>query len=121
MERLFDRITLRLAPGERLGIVGVNGAGKSTLLRMLAGQIPPDAGRLKRGKTVQTAVLNQEVTEFDAMPQLRVLEVIEAEKRVVNSRPPGSWSNSSVSARRSSGRRWVTSPAVNGAGCNCSG
>ena len=82
-KRLFDRITLRLAPGERLGIVGVKGAGKSTLLRMLAGQIPPDAGRLKRGKTVQTAVLNQEVTEFDAMPQLRVLEVIEAEKRVV--------------------------------------
>ena len=78
-KRLFDRITLRLAPGERLGIVGVNGAGKSTLLRMLAGQIPPDAGRLKRGKTVQTAVLNQEVTEFDAMPQ----EVIEAETRVV--------------------------------------
>ncbi|ABY24713.1 ABC transporter ATP-binding protein [Renibacterium salmoninarum ATCC 33209] len=82
-KRLFDRITLRLAPGERLGIVGVNGAGKSTLLRMLAGQIPPDAGRLKRGKTVQTAVLNQEVTEFDAIAHMRVLEVIEAEKRVV--------------------------------------
>lgn len=80
---LFDRITLRLAPGERLGLVGVNGAGKSTLLRMLAGQIQPDSGRLKRGKTVQTAVLNQEVTEFDSIPQTRVLEVIEAEKRVV--------------------------------------
>ena len=32
-QKLFDNITLRLAPGERLGLVGVNGAGKTTLLQ----------------------------------------------------------------------------------------
>ncbi|WP_394941936.1 ABC-F family ATP-binding cassette domain-containing protein [Psychromicrobium sp. YIM B11713] len=81
---LFKNLTLRLAPGERLGIVGVNGAGKTTLLRLLNGQLAPSAGRLKRGKTVQTAVLTQEVTELDEVAELRVLEVIEAEKRVIS-------------------------------------
>ncbi len=81
---LFRNITLRLAPGERLGLVGVNGAGKTTLLRLLNGDIEPTAGRLKRGKTVQTAVLTQEVKELDEVADLRVIEVIENEKRVFN-------------------------------------
>ena len=78
---LFNNITLRLAPGERLGLVGVNGAGKTTLLRLLNGDIAPTTGRLKRGKTVQTAVLSQEVKELDDVLDLRVIEVIEREKR----------------------------------------
>jgi ATPase subunit of ABC transporter with duplicated ATPase domains len=78
---IFKNITLRLAPGERLGLVGVNGAGKTTLLRLLNGEVPPSSGRLKRGKTVQTAVLTQEVRELDDVLDLRVLEVIEREKR----------------------------------------
>ncbi|MFP3473138.1 ATP-binding cassette domain-containing protein, partial [Micrococcus sp. SIMBA_144] len=36
---ILDDATLRLAPGERLGVVGLNGAGKSTLLRLLDGRI----------------------------------------------------------------------------------
>ncbi len=79
---LFKNITLRLAPGERLGLVGVNGAGKTTLLRLLNGDIEPTKGRLKRGKTVQTAVLTQEVKELDEVADMRVIEVIENEKRV---------------------------------------
>jgi ATPase subunit of ABC transporter with duplicated ATPase domains len=78
---LFDRITLRLAPGERVGIVGVNGAGKSTLLRLLAGEIEPTSGRVKRGKTVVPAVLSQEVRELDDVADLRVIEVIQREKQ----------------------------------------
>lgn len=81
---LFTNITLRLAPGERLGIVGVNGAGKTTLLRLLNGEIQPTSGRLKRGKTVVTAVLTQDVKEIDDVADLRVIEVIEQEKRVFN-------------------------------------
>ena len=82
--QLFRNITLRLAPGQRLGIVGVNGAGKTTLLRLLNGTLNPTSGRLKRGKTVQTAVLTQEVRELDEVADLRVIEVIEQEKRVFN-------------------------------------
>ncbi|MCO1340220.1 glycerophosphodiester phosphodiesterase [Kocuria polaris] len=77
---LFDNVTLRLAPGERVGIVGVNGAGKSTLLRLLDGQIEPTGGKIKRGKTVRTAVLTQEVTELEPLAEKRVIEVINEEK-----------------------------------------
>lgn len=79
---LFKNVTLRLAPGERLGIVGVNGAGKSTLLRLLNGEVEPTEGRIKRGKTVQTAVLTQEVTELNELSNRRVIEVIQDEKNV---------------------------------------
>jgi ATP-binding cassette subfamily F protein uup len=56
---LLDRVTLRLGPGARLGVVGVNGAGKTTVLRLLAGEIPPDAGRRRAGRTVNLAHLRQ--------------------------------------------------------------
>ncbi|MFJ6280524.1 ABC-F family ATP-binding cassette domain-containing protein [Arthrobacter subterraneus] len=81
---LFKGVTLRLAPGQRLGIVGVNGAGKTTLLRLLNGEVSPSSGRVKRGKTVQTAILSQDVRELDDVNHLRVTEVIEQEKRVVS-------------------------------------
>ncbi|MHA7280292.1 ABC-F family ATP-binding cassette domain-containing protein [Arthrobacter sp. MDT2-2] len=80
--QLFDKITLRLAPGQRLGLVGVNGSGKTTLLRLLNGEVKPSAGKVKKGKTVQTAVLSQEVRELDDVSNSRVIEVIESEKRV---------------------------------------
>jgi ATP-binding cassette subfamily F protein uup len=70
--RLFDRVTWRVGPGDRLGVVGVNGAGKSTLLRLLVGQAVADSGRVKVGRTVKAAYLSQEVAELD--PGLRVLE-----------------------------------------------
>jgi len=43
---VLDTVTLRLAPGEVLGLVGPNGAGKSTALRCAAGLERPSAGSL---------------------------------------------------------------------------
>lgn len=40
----LEGITLRMRPGEMLGIVGPNGSGKSTLLRLLSGALRPDGG-----------------------------------------------------------------------------
>ena len=54
----------RIAPGERSGIVGANGAGKSTLLGLIAGTVTPDSGRVKRGKTVRWAMLDQQADEL---------------------------------------------------------
>lgn len=54
----------RIAPGERSGIVGANGAGKSTLLGLIAGTVTPDSGRVKRGKTVRLAMLDQQADEL---------------------------------------------------------
>ena len=80
---LLDDVTWRLGPGDRYGVVGVNGAGKTTLLRLLSGRLAPDAGRVKRGKTVQVAELRQDVEDLDEVADLRVVEVVEAEKRSV--------------------------------------
>jgi ATPase subunit of ABC transporter with duplicated ATPase domains len=76
-QTLLDGVTWRLAPGERVGIVGINGSGKTSLLRLLLGQLAPTAGRVKRGKTVRTAMLTQEVRELDEVSDLRVQEAVE--------------------------------------------
>ena len=73
---ILRHVTWRLAPGERVGIVGVNGAGKTTLLRLLEGVQEPTGGRVVRGKTVQVATLSQSTHELDALADLRVVEAV---------------------------------------------
>jgi ATPase subunit of ABC transporter with duplicated ATPase domains len=46
--RILVEVSLSVAGGQRLGVVGANGIGKSTLLRVLAGLEVPDAGRIER-------------------------------------------------------------------------
>ncbi|MCF8589891.1 ABC-F family ATP-binding cassette domain-containing protein [Gordonia liuliyuniae] len=72
---LLADTTWRLAPGERIGLVGVNGSGKTTLLRALAGDVPVDPGKRIEGKTVSIGWLRQELDDLDE--SLRVLDVVE--------------------------------------------
>jgi ABC transport system ATP-binding/permease protein len=74
---LLDRLTWLLAPGERVGIVGVNGSGKSTLLRAIAGEVPLASGKRTVGATVRLAYLSQEVRELERYAAWRVIEAIE--------------------------------------------
>lgn len=69
-------IEWRIAPGERTGIVGANGAGKSTLLGLIDGSISPDSGRVKRGKTVRLAVLDQQGDALAAIGGDRIADVL---------------------------------------------
>ena len=72
---LLDDTTWRLAPGERIGLVGVNGSGKTTLLRALAGEVPVDPGKRIQGKTVELGWLRQELDDLDE--DQRVLDAVE--------------------------------------------
>jgi len=66
----------RIAPGERTGIVGANGAGKSTLLGLIAGTISPGSGRVKRGKTVRLAMLDQQSGRLEDLADDLVRDVV---------------------------------------------
>ncbi|OWO15050.1 ABC-F family ATP-binding cassette domain-containing protein [Corynebacterium diphtheriae] len=72
---LVDNLTWRLAPGERIGLVGVNGSGKTTLLRTIAGDHALTAGKQIEGRTVRLGWLRQELDDLD--PTMRVLDAVE--------------------------------------------
>jgi ATP-binding cassette subfamily F protein uup len=50
--RLFQNLSLTLSPGVRIGLVGANGSGKTTLLKLLAGELEPDEGEIRRADRV---------------------------------------------------------------------
>ncbi|MGH6877279.1 MAG: ABC-F family ATP-binding cassette domain-containing protein, partial [Rhizomicrobium sp.] len=58
--------SLRLARGDRLGVVGANGAGKTTLINLLAGRLAPDVGTVKVGANIRMAVLDQNRAALDS-------------------------------------------------------
>ncbi|MGY1694795.1 ABC-F family ATP-binding cassette domain-containing protein [Geodermatophilus sp. SYSU D00814] len=56
---LLDDVSLGVAAGERIGVVGRNGSGKSTLLGVLTGREEPDGGRVTRRGDLAVGVLDQ--------------------------------------------------------------
>ncbi|MBT8289615.1 MAG: ATP-binding cassette domain-containing protein, partial [Muriicola sp.] len=63
-EILFEEISFRLNPGDRVGLIGKNGAGKSTLLKLLAKDVAPDTGTLASDKELRIGFLRQDI-EFE--------------------------------------------------------
>ena len=80
-QQILNNVTLRLGPGDRVGIVGPNGAGKTTLLRLILGKLTATSGKVKLGKTVVPAILSQEVLELDEFGDQRIFELIAREKK----------------------------------------
>src|ERR1035441_4590313 len=78
---VLREITLGVAAGERIGVVGRNGDGKSTLLRLMAGVEDPDAGTVTRAGDVDVALLAQrdELDEGDSVREVLVGERAEHE------------------------------------------
>ena len=56
---LLADLSLTISDGDRIGVVGINGTGKSTLLRIVAGELTPDAGEIRRGKRTSIGFLHQ--------------------------------------------------------------
>ena len=51
--------SIKIANGDRIGIVGPNGAGKTTLINLLTGALAPDSGTVKLGVNLEIATLDQ--------------------------------------------------------------
>ncbi|HTO58077.1 MAG TPA: ATP-binding cassette domain-containing protein [Pseudomonadales bacterium] len=60
---LLDHANFVLEPRERVCLVGRNGAGKSTLLSILAGEIAPDDGAVRRRDGIRVALLAQDAPD----------------------------------------------------------
>ncbi|GAA4536173.1 ABC-F family ATP-binding cassette domain-containing protein [Amycolatopsis samaneae] len=56
---LLDGVSLGVAEGQRIGVVGLNGGGKTTLLEVLAGISEPDSGRVSQVRGLRMAVVTQ--------------------------------------------------------------
>jgi len=52
----LDRVSLRIADGERHAIIGPNGAGKTTLFNILTGELAPTSGSVRLGGTDVTGM-----------------------------------------------------------------
>ena len=57
---LFDKLSLTIYPGERIGLIGDNGAGKTTLFKVLTGQVIADTGSVSISRDVKIGYLTQD-------------------------------------------------------------
>ena len=81
---LFEDITFKLSPGDRIGLIGKNGAGKSTLLKILSKELEPDSGQIAADKNLSFGFLKQDIDfvygrtvlqeSYEAFKEIKVLE-----------------------------------------------
>ncbi len=58
---IFDAVSLRLGPQDRVGLIGPNGSGKTTLLKVIAGEQEIDDGRVTRARGIRVGYLPQDL------------------------------------------------------------
>jgi ATP-binding cassette subfamily F protein uup len=84
---LFRDVNFALGPGARLGVLGANGTGKTTLLRILAGEIEPDSGEVRRAEGLRVAYFDQNRDRLDPDLSLRRALAPEGDTVLFRDRP----------------------------------
>lgn len=62
---VIKAFTTRILRGEKIGVIGRNGTGKSTFMKLLIGDLEPDSGEIRRGKTLKIAYFDQNREQLD--------------------------------------------------------
>jgi ATPase subunit of ABC transporter with duplicated ATPase domains len=70
---LLGDATFRIAPGDRVGLVGRNGAGKTTLTRVLSGESQPAAGTVTRSGSVGYLPQDPRTGDLEVLARDRIL------------------------------------------------
>src|SRR5260370_5091088 len=70
---LLESASFPVSSGDRIGLVGRNGAGKTTLAKVLAGQVQPAAGSVRRSGTVGYLPQDPRTGDLDMLAIDRVL------------------------------------------------
>lgn len=84
-QRGVEGISLRVAPGELVGLVGPDGSGKTTLARLAAGVIAPSSGSVEPESRGRVGYLTG---RFSLYPELTVLENLRFFARLYGMRRP---------------------------------
>ncbi|KUP06500.1 multidrug ABC transporter ATP-binding protein [Bacillus coahuilensis p1.1.43] len=58
-KQLFQKLSLTIQEGEKIGLIGINGTGKSTLLKIISGIEEPDEGTFDHPKDYRITYLSQ--------------------------------------------------------------
>lgn len=77
---LFSGLTLNVAAGECVALIGPNGSGKTTLLDILAGDFSPDTGSVSKHRNVTIGYLKQDSSLFSGKTLIQ--EVLEESSEV---------------------------------------
>ena len=93
---LFSDLTISVAAGDRVALIGANGSGKTTLLNILAGDASPETGSISRQRNATIGYLRQEPATFAGKSLLQEVldassEVIELTDRINVTRETLSW------------------------------
>ncbi|GAA1402528.1 ABC-F family ATP-binding cassette domain-containing protein [Kitasatospora putterlickiae] len=70
---LIESASFKVAPGDRIGLVGRNGAGKTTLTKVLAGEGIPAAGTVARSGEVGYLPQDPRTGDLDVLAKDRIL------------------------------------------------
>src|SRR3954447_7437539 len=71
---LMQDVSFRVAPGDKIGLVGRNGAGKTTLTKVLAGALLPTAGTGDRSEELGYLPQDPRSGNLDDLARTRILD-----------------------------------------------
>ena len=98
---LFSGLTLNVAAGECIALIGANGSGKTTLLDILSNDISPDTGSLSRHRNVKIGYLKQDPPRFSGNTLIQ--EMLEESSEVTALRARIAATHESLSLKPNSG------------------